>query len=325
MKYILLFIVLTISLVAKDYEIGYGYKVNDALHISGYLSTEYSGSTKSNKFEFDDLALLAYGNLSGKFSYFLELESSSLYKYDLDTDESFNHSIIHLERAYVDYVFSYRYKIRLGKQITPIGYWNYEPINVLRDTTSNPIYSYRTFPKLLSGIDVYGRINQDGHLNYHAFIQANKDLDQEALNIKSVYFYGISLKYDLDDLLSLGGALGTYKIRDTNEVVNLFQLDAIYKNDRGEIKTELAYNDIRNDVSNVSNQSFIGYIQGKYYINDKEALVSRYEYINEKTIGHIGVLGYSYRPIYPISIKTEYQIHSDNSHNKVLISFSVLF
>lgn len=325
MKYIYILIFFSACLLSNEYEVGYGYKVNDRLHISGYISTEYSVGNGYNKFEFDDFALLAYGSLSPKFSYFVELEASSLYSYDFGTRVSHKNMITHVERAYVDYSVSNTYKIRLGKQITPIGYWNYEPINVLRDTTSNPVYSYRMFPKLLSGIDLYGSVTEDNHFNYHVFIQASKDLDEEALNIKSVYFYGLSLNYDINTFASLGGSVGNYKIRNTNQIVSLFQFNAKYKNDVGEIKTEFAYNSVNDDTLNTNKQSFVGYLQGKYNINEKHALISRYEYINEEDIRHIAILGYSYRPIYAVSLKAEYQVHPDALHDKILMSFSILF
>ena len=325
LKYITFLVCLPLYVFSNEYEIGYGYKVNDKLHVSGYISTEYSVGNEYNEFEFDDIALLAYGRLTAKLSYFLELEASSIYTYNFDTDTSMKNTITHIERAYLDYSFSNRYKMRVGKQITPIGYWNYEPINVLRDTTSSPVYSFRMFPKLLSGIDLYGSIMEDNHLNYHVFIQASKDLDEEALNIRSEYFYGLVLNYDIDNFTSVGASIGNYKVKNTNEIVNIFQVNAKYGNDIGEVQTEFAYNTVTDDILDTTKDSFIGYIQGKYIINEKHALVSRYEYINDYRISHIGILGYSYRPIYAISFKAEYQVHSESTYDKALMSFSVLF
>ncbi|MDQ1244698.1 MAG: hypothetical protein QG565_1038, partial [Campylobacterota bacterium] len=37
------------------------------------------------------------------------------------------------------------------------------------------------------------------------------------------------------------------------------------------------------------------------------------------------IFGYTYRPLYPIAIKSEYQFHSQSDQNQFLFSFSVLF
>jgi len=325
LKYIILLIFLPLCIFSNEYEIGYGYPVNDNLHLGGYISTEYTAKETSHQFILDDIALLVYGNFTPKISYFMELEASALYIYDFNTNVEDKKIVTHIERAYLDYGFSNIYNLRIGKQITPIGYWNYEPINVLRDTTSNPIYSFKMFPKLLSGIDLYGNLIQNNHLSYHLFIQKNKDIDEEAMNIKSDYFYGLSLKYDEDSYLSLGGSIGRYKIRYIDEIVDIFQLNAKSVYGATEIQTEFAYKTILDNQKSQSVHALIGYIQGKYQINDNHAIVGRYEYINDTEINHIKILGYSYRPIYAISLKAEYQWHTKAFKDKALLSFSILF
>jgi hypothetical protein len=289
------------------------------MHLSAYGSTEYNN--KNKKLKMEDIALLAYGNIVPHYSYFAEIENSIISTYHLNTNTSVHHRTTHIERLYLDYTLSQTYNIRIGKQITPIGYWNYQPINVLRDTTSNPIYSTNVFPKLFSGIDLYGDIKANNHLNYHIFIQANKNLDEHALNIENNLFYGISLNYALNNT-SIGGSLSQYKTKNTNYRVNIFQFNAKYATDTAEVQTEFAYKTVTNSSPNIDAYTLIGYIQGKYSINEKHALISRYEYINH---AHISIFGYSYRPIYPISLKAEYQFHSNKIQNKMLMSFSILF
>ena len=88
--------------------------------------------------------------------------------------------------------------IRIGKLITPIGYWNLEPINVLRDTSSNPEYSNKIFPKLLTGIDIYGYIDDYSTFKYHFFMQQIKDFDLVSLNLAIKNFILLSLEYNVD-------------------------------------------------------------------------------------------------------------------------------
>ena len=328
MKLLITLLLLCFNLFAEEYQLGRGYKINDALHVGGYFSTDYTFSNGNNAFALDDVAVLAYGNLTPKLSYFVELEAAPFYTKDFTRNDSTTNLTFHYERVYVDYSISEMFNLRLGKQITPIGYWNLEPINVLRDTSSNPLYSRIMFPKLITGLNVYGYLDEDNQLNYSLFIQNNKDLDEEYINIKNDYFYGLTLNYETQTSFSFGGTVARYKTKEVPKTVNLVELNAKYDNYPFLLQTEFAYNDIETLAIHKKMHQFSGYIQGKYDFSPKHAVIVRYEYIDDDLVtqeNHIGVIGYSYRPIYPISIKAEYQLNSDVNYNKAIISFSVLF
>lgn len=313
---------------ADEYELGHGLKLSDELHIGGYFSLDYSISNEKRQFRLDDVAVLVYGDLSSKLSYLIELEAAPFYVKNYTTDTSTKDTTFHYERMYVNYTHSEMFNIRIGKQITPIGYWNLEPINVLRDTSSNPLYSNKMFPKLLTGVDLHGYLDNDNSLKYHLFMQNNDDLDEDYINIKNDYFIGASLEYEILDELSFGGAVGNYKTIDDDSDVVLYQLDAKYDNYPFVVQAEMAYNDIDNKLTGITNHQFAAYSQATYNLDMKNAIIGRYEYFEENHIddaSHIGVIGYSYRPMYSVSFKAEYQFNSDSDLSKSLISFSVLF
>ncbi len=328
MRYIIFLLVLLYSLLAEEYRLGHGYRVNDALHIGGYFSTEYVFDNGYNQFELDDVAVLAYGSLTPRLSYLMELEAAPYYIKNFNTNISATNKEFHFERLYLDYRLSELINIRLGKQITPIGYWNLEPINVLRDTSSNPLYSRIMFPKLLTGLDIYGYLDEDHQLNYHLFMQKNNDLDEDYINIKNDYFYGLSLNYELDDNIFYGGSTGIYKIKDSYQRVEFIQLNAKYDSYPLLVQTEFQYNNIEDTKNNKKHFQLVGYLQTRYNFALEHALIGRYEYIdndlNEKA-NQIGVIGYSYRPVYSVSIKAEYQVHSESENNRAILSFSVMF
>lgn len=313
---------------AEDYQLGRGFKVNDSLHLGAYFSTNYTFGNGNKLFELDDVAILAYGTLIPQLSYFLELEAAPYYIKNFNTSESMTTTEFYYERFYLDYHVSEIFNIRLGKQITPIGYWNLEPINVLRNTSSNPFYSRYMFPKFFTGLDIYGYLDTDDRLNYHFFIQHNKDLDKDYVNIPNEYFYGISLNYETDIAFSYGGTLGKYKTKQTQKIFNFIEFNAKYDNYPFFIQSEVSYNDIEETTTNQSNYQLSGYIQSEYHFSSQHTIVSRYEYLDDNLgnrNNHIGIIGYSYRPTYSISIKTEYQVNSDSAYNKAILSFSVLF
>ena len=168
MRFLIIFVFI-INIFASEYKLGHGVKLSEYLRVGSYISTKYKASKKSDEIGLDDIAILGYGNLTPKFSYLLELEATTFYTKNLDTRESDFNTHFHIERAYFDYKFSDYLKFRVRKFITPIGYWNLVPINVLRDTTSSPLYGYRIFPKFTTGVKLYGFLNDD--IEYNLFIQ----------------------------------------------------------------------------------------------------------------------------------------------------------
>nr|MDA3908537.1 hypothetical protein [Sulfurimonas sp.] len=137
MKFLVVLIAIFIHFLnADEYEMGHGLRLNDKINLGAYFSVDYITGDEKKQFRLDDVAVLAYGNLNSKLSYMAEIEGAGVYVKNYTTGEETRDIQFHYERIYLDYIYSDRYNIRIGKQITPIGYWNLEPINVLRDTSS---------------------------------------------------------------------------------------------------------------------------------------------------------------------------------------------
>ena len=102
---------------------------------------------------------------------------------------------------------------------------------------------------------------------------------------------------------------------------------------RGHLNTTMKHLKFQAEVGSQFNQDkttipYIGYIQGLYTIEEKHEGIVRLEtYSNNITQikDSFAVVGYTYRPLYPIAIKGEYQWHSLHEENKLLFSLSVLF
>ncbi len=330
MKYLVIFVMFFASyLFADKYELGHGYKINNALNMGAYFSLDYANGKSIDRLRLDDMAVLAYGNLPSNFSYLAELEAAPFYIKDYKNGTSQTNTTPHKERMYLNYSYSDMLNFRLGKFITPIGYWNLEPINVLRDTDSNPLYAQNMFPKFVTGIETYGYLDEDGRTQYHLFGQSTDDIDKNYINIQNDFFIGASVGYEISDEIDVGSAVGYYETY-TKKDVSLVEANTKYDNYPFLLQTEWAYTSIQNNVLNSNAYQVGGYLQGMYNINPKNALVSRYEYFkdtqkNVMSENHIGIIGYSYRPFYAVSIKGEYQFNSDSYLNKAIISLSVLF
>ncbi len=323
---ILLGSVATSAYSEDEYQLGLGYKVNDKVTVGGYFSLEYGNGDNVNEIVLDDLAFLVYGNLTSNFSYLFELESVEPYIYDFERDESETNFPPSVERFYGDIKFSDTANLRFGKFITPIGYWNLQPINVLRDTSSNPRYSRETFPKFLTGIDLHGYTPFDSNLGYHFFVQATKDLDDTYINIPVDEHIGLSLDKQLTPNWHAGMSIGQYQQTD-NTKVQYLQFNARWDVGNYRVSMEAIADRVDSPVFSTE-QKRATYLQLEKRLNERHSLVARYEYFDDNQTAdkeNISILGYSYRPVYPVSLKAEYQWHSDSSKNQLLTSFSVLF
>jgi hypothetical protein len=313
------------GLAAADYELGYGYKLSDLLTIGGYISTELKSGQNTKELVVDDVAFLAYGR-SNNLSWFVELESVDFYAADYEQDTEEWNTAPAIERLYLDYQFSNTIMVRLGKQITPVGYWNLQPINVLRETTSNPALSNQMFPKFLSGVDIYGYLPFQLETTYHFFSQVSEDIDDEYINIPIDRHIGASLETQVNEKWSAGLALGRFDETAGSEA-QYVQANAKYRGERFRFQGELNRSS-RQSLGNSHSKRLAAYLQGEMHFTPKHALVSRVEYFRDETLDErdrVFILGYSYRPRFPISFKVEHQWHSDSDDHQLEASFSVLF
>lgn len=99
--------------------------------------------------------------------------------------------------------------------------------------------------------------------------------------------------------------------------------------DSGDYRVSIeAIADRLDSPGNRTEQKRAMYLQLEKRLNERHSIITRYEYFDDNLANEketINILGYSYRPVFPVSLKAEYQWHSDSSKNQLLTSFSVLF
>jgi len=311
---------------AEPYELGLGYKAHEKITIGGYFSSEFSQGENIQEVAVDDVALLAYGNLSENFSFLAEIESVGFYVYDFENNVSNSNTKPAIERLYADYKVSDYVSFRVGKQITPIGYWNLQPINVLRETTSSPRLSREMFPKFVTGLQIQGIIPIDESIHYTVYLQNTGDMDAKYVNIAVDQHYGFTLEKSFSDTWSAGGSAG--KFSETNlDSTRYVQLNS--RIDKGQ------YTFLVEGIVDYHTPKFLPkakstaiYAQFEYRLQPRHAVIVRAEsFRDDRASLHekVGVLGYSYRPQFPVSLKLEYQWHADSDNNRLVGSFSVLF
>jgi hypothetical protein len=330
--YILLFYLLSTLLSASDdtYKLGKGIQLGTLpLYIGGYFSLGYEHVYgKERTLELDELALMLYGEYN-HFSYMLELEGEDVYtEFFGDETRAVHQENIHLERLYLNYSFNENYDITLGKFNSTVGLWNQDPINVLRDTSSSPALTTQLFPKFTSGaVFQYQTLNAQT-VTYQLTLQEGEDLDK-LFNREEIYnnfdtdrHYGIGISWTNDEMLYQLNA-GYFNVRGGD--AHRYLLGAFrYEQPNYKLQGEWGIRfDEESDATFTS-----GYFQGLYRVASHHEAILRFENYDDRHTGtedSFAVLGYTYRPYYPVAIKGEYQWHSYREENKLILSLSVLF
>ncbi|WP_345969982.1 MULTISPECIES: hypothetical protein [Sulfurimonas] len=313
---------------ADEYRLGEGVQVGKTpLYLGGYFSLAYWNNFKgSSEISLDDLAVMLYGT-KGAWSGLAEIEWGDLYRrrygYDAQTDID---GTPHTERVYLQYEPSERLQVTVGKFNTPVGYWNRMPVNVLRDTTSSPSITEKIFPRFTTGIDA--KITA-GSVSVNVLMQITKDLDA-AFNGDNLYN-----NFDIERQSGIGvigerGAwsygvnAGRYEERVEEEAWGYLYVSGQYRTPLTRIIAEAGYR--RNDDNTRSNAG--GYLQGTRQIRDHHYAVLRLEYTTDYVANSddtVTVVGYTYRPLFPVALKGEYQFHTRENEDVMIVSFSMLF
>jgi len=333
LRNLLVILLLFVTLHADDeYQLGEGVQVGSLpLYIGGYFSADYRNIDDENRYRLDDLALLAYGNYD-KFSYMTEIEYKDFYvqtrnPQSKNTPSSSQDRTLYIERLYLDYNLDESFSFRVGKYNSPIGFWNLLPINVLKETTSSPMLITMIYPTFTTGLGAAYSNYGSGEFKVNLLFQNNNDIDADYNNYKTDKHYGVGISYELNNYtLKMNG--GYFHKNDNKvELDSLYYLllSAKYETDDYQILSELG----RQESKDVVTTSHAAYIQGLYRFTQQHIGIVRvesYETNAKRALDEeMTVIGYTYRPLYPIAIKSEYQIHKDQDMNQILLSLSVLF
>ena len=324
-----LLLFLNLKASGSDYKLGEGVQLFSLpIYFGGYTSLDYKQTEDEDKYRFDDLAMLSYGNFE-KFSYMLELEYKELYvqSQSKNSKKITQNRKLYTERAYIDYNYNENSLLRIGKYNSPIGFWNLLPINVLRATSSDPVTSKKIFPMFTTGILLSYLYYGDSELKVDIMMQNSDDLDGEYNNYKNDKHYGFGVTYTENDFSFKlnGGSFHQNDIQKDNDEIYYYLLSTKYESDDFQILSEYG----KQFSSSKITTNHAGYIQGLYRFNEHHLGIIRvesYDYsANKKGDEEFVVFGYTYRPLYPIALKSEYQLHKNNDLNHILFSLSVLF
>ncbi len=341
----------SLLLAEGEYSFGHGYQVGDLpLYIGGYASIEYQHARSGeSRLDLDELAIMLYGE-KDRLSYMVEIEAEDVYSevFGDETAEETNEHF-YLERFYLAYAFDDEYSIKAGKYNSPVGIWNKMPINVLRDTVSDPIITEMLFPKLTSGLELEYQSVDDSQVTFNLFAQYNDDIDRlyhEKID-RSIRSHPRSAppppppggyrsynNYESDRHIGIGGSMeqngvfyqlnaGYFRLREGEEYS--YMLGAFsYEESKEKYQGELGFR-FHGDAVDLP---YIGYLQWTHSFDPQYQSIVRvegYRDIERDEEDSLLVLGFTYRPYYPVALKAEYQLHSMHDESEFELSLSVLF
>jgi len=313
----------------SNYKLGQGLQLgNLPLYMGGYFSTYYRDTFEKDRvLALDTVAFMLYGEQEN-LSYMMELEAENVYTEVFhNEDAEVENEHFHIERLYLDYTFNENYRLRAGKFNSPVGLWNRIPINVLRDTSSNPKHSRLLFPQFTSGLDVTYSLNNSSEVTFDLMLQQTEDMDN--LISKEIYnnfetdrHYAAGVSFE-NNSVSYRLNAGYFRTVTTEEY---YYLSAAFLYESGNLKVQAEAGSQFN--SDESTMPYIGYLQGLYTFAEKHEAILRLESYDDRATGtkdSFAVFGYTYRPLYPVALKGEYQKHTLHDEDRVMFSLSVLF
>ena len=311
----------------SGYTLGKGLQIGSLpVYVGGYFSIDYRNRDDEQRYRIDDIALLSYGG-NDTLSYMLELEYKEFY---VQTRDARNTTVardthLYIERLYLDYNINEHYRLRVGKYNSPIGFWNLMHINVLRETTSNPVASHILYPMFTTGANLTYSTFYNVAWQADLIVQHGKAIDNGYNNYAMNRHAGVGVTYgDEDFTCKISGGYFRKTKRYNNRDIYYALIAAKYETDTYVLQTELGSQRSGSETT----VPYAGYLQGAYSLTQRHIGIVRFEAYRNNTLDESDrfiVLGYTYRPLYPVALKSEYQWHTRYRGNQFLLSVSVLF
>jgi len=312
------------SLNVKSDENTEYYSQADELTLSNWEVSSYikvladiPTDDRSSEVELDDLSLFISGNLNKWFNPFVEAEYFSGTLWQKQGDNKFTDGEFIFERLYNDFMLTSATKIRVGKFLAPVGYWNLIHAAPLVWTINRPASSTYSYSNYITGIEYGYEFDAYTGSRLDLYAQLTNEFNPKPLTKHPREYdkvYGISWTIDdnIDSRTSLDFQYAKVKDSGTERFTSSFQkiwyfhsldIDAqlIYTNiNVSKLSTTKIQPNINNNASNhqaVDGWDGGGYLQARYRITSSMNLYARGEYFHyavEQDAGHNFILGGRY-------------------------------
>lgn len=192
--------------------------------VSGYADVEYITTGQpgqNNKFRIHHLSLFFNKNIQKQWRFFSEIEYEDAPRMEaVAANDTLNKAqgVIFVEQMYIQYHPKFDWDLRLGRFLTPAGYWGIYHYPPYVPTQTYPLFFKVMFPEVSDGLQIrksvpLGEMNIDAHV-YVANGGGNSG-NGDRNNNKAV---GGRLNFDIVSGLSAGASY--YREKDNRDSLN---------------------------------------------------------------------------------------------------------
>lgn len=311
-----------------QYEPGAGLTLfGGRLNIGGYLSVEGSFLDETrDQLVLDDLSSFITLHLTDNWLVFSETEIEEgvhLERGGFGT----GHDVFSLERLYTEWRPGDRFRLRLGKMLTPFGIWNLIHAAPLVWTTSRPIATTQFFDTGVTGIEasLFHSIGV-ADLAFTLFGQATEQLNDPNDPQEARRAIGGRVEGGPAFGPRFGASFVHFRDHTDHRDETAYGLDVLWPSRRFELSAEAALNDP--DSGRTTLGAYLQLVVHAYEPLGLHPFV-RVEYADLDTCNRWPVVfGLAWRPTTTIVVKAEGLLGADDTDlggDGVLTSFSVLF
>lgn len=292
----------------QTWQPGQGWRIGDTgLTLGGYTSLQYQDLQNSNsRLALSHLSMFVWWESQSGLRIFSEIDNESQLSADtqsVDADGSF----LSVERLYGEYAFNDALGFRLGKFLTPIGYWNQIHADPLVWTTSRPLESVALFPDHTSGAMVFGGTDVLGkRLDYRAYTSIGTDVRKDPAEKPFNEAFGVQVTLEDVSHWRIGLSAASFdEITNTEEHETLIGADFLWHSGGFEVSGEGVYRHSSLGSMRDGNGAFV---QGVMPIAGKLYAVARLEHLRDPDLQQpvrLSVFGLNYRLDRAVSFKLE--------------------
>ena len=289
---------LSMSVMAEENNIDHLDFTYSDWDVSGYIKVLANIPTdgRDAEVELDDLSIYISGNVNQWLNPFVEAEYFSGTIWQKEGDKNFTDGEFIFERLYNDFKLSDKSRIRVGKFLAPVGYWNLIHAAPLVWTINRPASSTYSYSNYVTGIEYGYVLNDFSGSRFDLYAQFGDEFDPKPLSKHPrQYDKLIGGSWTLSDNLDSRSSIDFQyaEVKDSKTTRSTLSVQKIWYFSDWDLDAQLIYTKINVSAQKkVANNSTKlkgelsdgwdggGYIQTRYRLHPKFNLYARGEYFH---------------------------------------------
>lgn len=312
--------------------------------VSGYvkLIADLPENSANAKLELDDLSIYVSSNINRWINPFVEAE---YFGKTIWNKQNFNKNKgkFIFERLYNDFIVNKNDRIRLGKFLAPIGYWNLIHAAPLVWTVNRPLTSTYSYSNYITGLEYGHSIDTFDGSRLDVYVQLGDEFNAKPLTEHPRrYSKIIGASWTLTDNLDTRSSIDFQyaKVKSNGSKRTTVSFHRVWYLQSWDIDTQLIYTNISNtkpidfSLGNVHERDGWdggGYLQARYRLSNHLNIYGRTEFFHiaqQQQGGQNFILGARYKMYHWGNINVEYKTGTGVnaiSDDGLILSYNAMF